>query len=62
MTKEFIINEAIRIFGSSRIAYGWLERVRPELDDKKPIDLLDTKRGREHVLTILGKIDGGVYS
>jgi putative toxin-antitoxin system antitoxin component (TIGR02293 family) len=62
MTKEFVINEAIRIFGSSRTAYGWLDRARPELDDKKPLDLLETEHGREHILAVLGRIEEGIYS
>lgn len=62
MTKEFVVNEAIRVFGSSRTAYGWLERERPELDNKKPIDFLNTEQGCEHIHTILWRIEHGVVS
>lgn len=58
-TKESVINRSVEVFGSLRIANGWLNLSLPELDGGKPADLLATWYGREHLLAILNAIACG---
>jgi len=41
---------------------AWLKDEIPALGEKKPIELLDTILGIEMVMTIIGRIEHGVYS
>lgn len=60
--KNKVIDYAVQVFGSMKTALGWLNTENPALDGKKPMDLLDTDRGCEHVLNILARIEHGVVS
>lgn len=55
-TKDTVMNKAVEVFGSLRIANSWMNLSLPELDGGKPLDLLDTDIGREHLMLILAAI------
>lgn len=50
------------IFGSKDAAVAWFDAEQPSLDYHRPIDLIETKTGREAVRQVLGRIEHGVYT
>jgi putative toxin-antitoxin system antitoxin component (TIGR02293 family) len=57
-----VIMYAEQIFQDKEEARSWLSRVNGALGDKKPIDLMDTEKGCNQVLEILGQIENQIYS
>lgn len=57
MTKQTVIDKAIQVFRSARIANSWLNTPSDALDGKKPIDLASTPRGLEHLMMILLRLE-----
>ncbi len=57
-----VIEKAVDTFGNIDRASGWFDAPNLALDGEKPIDLLYSEEGRHKVLTILGRIDYGLYS
>lgn len=53
---------AARVFEDDGIAREWLHCNVPALSSSRPIDLLDTFRGRQLVREVLGKIEHGEFS
>ena len=51
--KNKVIDKAVEVLGSRKTAMGWLNWAKPELDGKKPMDLLETENGCNLVLKIL---------
>ena len=53
---------AISVLGSQDAAERWLASPAIGLDDRKPIDLLQSSEGTDMVKTLLTRMDYGVYS
>jgi putative toxin-antitoxin system antitoxin component (TIGR02293 family) len=53
---------AIEVLENERKAMHWLRTPNRALQGAVPMTLLDTPAGKEEVLTILGRIEYGVYS
>ena len=56
-----ILAMAMAVFGSQEEAEEWLERPATGLDQRRPIDLLETPAGVELVETFLRRLEHGVY-
>ena len=52
----------IDVIGSKEYFAEWLQSPLPALDNKKPIDFLDTTFGIQMLNKILGRLEYGVYS
>jgi putative toxin-antitoxin system antitoxin component (TIGR02293 family) len=57
-----IISYAQEVMGDDEKANQWLRRPNRALDNRLPLDLLQTESGARIVETILGRIEHGVYS
>ena len=57
-----ILARAIEVLEDEHKATHWLTTPNRALDGVVPMTLLDTPEGKEEVLTILGRIEYGVYS
>lgn len=57
-----VLVRATDVLEDEAAARDWLSRPNKALGDVRPLELLDTDTGVEQVLTILGRIDYGVYS
>lgn len=62
MGADGVIAKAVEVFGSQEKAQAWLDRPNRALAGATPRSLFGTLEGREHVLTLLGRIEHGVYS
>ena len=54
--------EAESVLGAPDKAGQWLQKPNRALRGAVPLDLLDTSLGAEEVVTVLGRIEHGVYS
>jgi len=54
--------EAESVLGAADKAGQWLQKPNRALRGAAPLDLLDTYLGAEEVVTVLGRIEHGVYS
>ena len=57
-----VTGQAIDVFGSQEAAERWLAAPATGLDQRKPIDLLQSSEGTELVKTLLTRMDFGVYA
>jgi len=57
-----VYERTVEVLGEGGNAVQWLKASNMALGGAKPIDLLDTSPGIEMVITILGRIEYGVYS
>lgn len=57
-----VLRYAIQVFESDELAREWLKCEVPALSGSRPVDLLDTFKGREVVRQVLGKIEYGEFS
>lgn len=57
-----VMLRAVDVFGGRPQAQAWLDRPNRALSGAAPQSLLATPEGRERVLTILGRIEHGIYS
>jgi uncharacterized protein (DUF2384 family) len=57
MTKQRVIDKAVGLFQSARIANSWMNISMKELDGKKPVELLETETGRIHLYKILENLE-----
>jgi len=57
-----ITEQAIDVLGSKEAAEHWLSTPAIGLDQRRPIDLLQSSEGAELVKTLLIRMDYGVYS
>lgn len=53
---------ATKVFGSEEDAQAWMERPAIGLNQRRPIDVMETAEGREAVATYLVRIYFGVYT
>jgi len=56
-----ILAKATAVLGSQEEAEHWLERPALGLDQRRPIDLLETPAGAEIVAEFLDRLEYGVY-
>jgi putative toxin-antitoxin system antitoxin component (TIGR02293 family) len=57
-----ITEQAIDVLGSKEAAEHWLSTPAIALDQRRPIDLLQSSEGAELVKTLLTRMDYGVYA
>ncbi|MDX2188434.1 MAG: antitoxin Xre-like helix-turn-helix domain-containing protein [Bacteroidota bacterium] len=57
-----LIKKGKDVFGSIDIFRDWLYETNFALGNKKPIDLLSSSIGTRYVMTILNRIEWGIYS
>jgi putative toxin-antitoxin system antitoxin component (TIGR02293 family) len=57
-----VTEQAIDVLGSQEAAERWLATPALGLDERKPIDLLQSSEGTELVRTLLTRMDYGVYA
>ena len=57
-----VMARAESVLGSTDKAGQWLRKPNRALRGVAPVDLLDTDRGAQEVLAVLGRIEHGVYS
>ena len=57
-----ILAKATGVFGSQRDAEEWMERPATGLEQRRPIDLLETPAGAELVENFLERLEYGVYT
>ena len=53
--------EGARDFDTAKWLDHWIELPQPALGGRKPVDLLDTAKGVEAVVHLLGSIQSGAY-
>jgi putative toxin-antitoxin system antitoxin component (TIGR02293 family) len=58
--RDAIVAEAERIFGDPAKAHRWLSKPKWFLDEKTPIDVIDTASGFEKVKEMLVRIEYGM--
>ena len=56
-----VVMRGTEVLGSERSFETWLHSTLTSLDDRKPIDIMDTSIGTQLILNILGRIEHGVY-
>ncbi len=59
---EEIINRTAEVFGCKRKAIDWLVSPNRVLEYLAPIDVLEEDHGVKKILTILGRIEHGIFS
>lgn len=62
MDAEQVIAATVEVLGTEEKARRWMSRPNMAMGGEKPIDLLSTPEGRVDVLTILMRIEWGIYS
>ncbi|HET6420807.1 MAG TPA: antitoxin Xre/MbcA/ParS toxin-binding domain-containing protein [Geobacteraceae bacterium] len=62
MTVGRVYARAVEVFKTEERATRWLKSRILALGNARPLDLLDTSTGAGMVITILGRIEHGVYS
>ena len=55
-----VIARAIEVLGKEK-ALAWLRSPVPGLNDRRPLDIVDTVSGRQEVEEILGRIEHGIF-
>ena len=56
-----VIDLTLEIFGGDvKSAMRWLYKPTPALDNKAPIELIDTKKGIQKVMILLSKTEHGL--
>ena len=61
MNAEEIFLEAVEVFGSENSAKNWLGEPARALDHRRPCEVMQTKAGRQDVLTLLVQLEYCVY-
>ncbi len=63
-TAEIIWSRAVEVFGSEELAREWMNDPLPILDNETPWKLAESGNAmlQREVLTILGRIDYGMFS
>ena len=57
-----LFRRAVDVLGSDTLANQWLRTPVPALNNAPPLTLLDTPVGIQWVVTLLGRIEHGIYS
>lgn len=57
-----LLQRATEVFGDSKVAIEWLNEEIPSLGGRKPIEAFSkSDEDKDRVLTILGRIEAGVF-
>jgi putative toxin-antitoxin system antitoxin component (TIGR02293 family) len=56
-----LLSKAESVLGDRDIAMAWLNRPQMALDNRRPVDLMETTPGRQEVELLLDRLDHGVY-
>lgn len=56
-----LLAEAVRIFGSTAAASAWFAAPAIALEQRRPLELVDTPVGQDQIRVLLGQIRYGVY-
>ncbi|WP_133970805.1 antitoxin Xre/MbcA/ParS toxin-binding domain-containing protein [Pseudomonas sp. JV551A1] len=59
---ELIMHLATRVLGSRVLAAQWLHKPAIGLRHQVPCNILETRSGYQQVVTLLGRIEHGVYA
>lgn len=62
LTVALVYSKCVDVFGSEENSVSWLKSPVLALDNARPLDYLDTNAGAEMIMTLLGRIEYGVYS
>jgi putative toxin-antitoxin system antitoxin component (TIGR02293 family) len=62
LTIAIVYVKCLDIFGTEENSVAWLKSPIPALGNVKPLAYLDTNAGAEMIMTLLGRIEYGVYS
>jgi len=62
LTLARVYVKCLDIFESEENSVKWLKSPIPALGDARPLDYLDTNAGADMVMSLLGRIEYGVYS
>ena len=57
-----VLAKATEVMGSRELAEQWLEQPAMALDQRRPIDVMESSEGAAMVLTLLERIDYGVHT
>jgi putative toxin-antitoxin system antitoxin component (TIGR02293 family) len=60
--KAILLIRALEVFGDSDRAMQWMREENPALRNEQPIHVMQTDKGREEVMNILGRIEHGILS
>ncbi|MFA7061912.1 MAG: antitoxin Xre/MbcA/ParS toxin-binding domain-containing protein [Pedobacter sp.] len=62
LTVALVYSKCVDVFGSEENSVSWLKSPVYALGNARPLDYLDTNAGAEMIMTLLGRIEYGVYS
>ena len=62
LTLACVYAKCVEIFGTDEISARWLKSPVAALGNARPLDYLDTNAGAGMVMSLLGRIEYGVYS
>jgi len=62
LTIALVYGECLDVFGTEEVSVQWLKSPVPALGNSRPLDYLDTNAGADMVMTLLRRIDYGVFS
>jgi putative toxin-antitoxin system antitoxin component (TIGR02293 family) len=60
-TKDQILERTTHLWMESDLAQKWLHSPIPALDERRPIDLVETEAGRRELLPILERLEIGDF-
>lgn len=56
-----VFEKVTEVMGSGRAAIRWLNRKSIALNGRRSVDQLDTPEGVDELMTLLGRIEAGIY-
>jgi len=62
LTVALVYSKCVDVFGSEENSVTWLKSPISALGNARPLDYLDTNAGAEMIMTLLSRIEYGVYS
>jgi putative toxin-antitoxin system antitoxin component (TIGR02293 family) len=57
-----VFQEALALFGSEEATHYWLKHPVRGLSNKRPIDMLSTTEDTQVVISLIGRLEHGVFS
>lgn len=58
--EAFVLNRALEVIGNSNNALLWMGTPVRALEYATPVSLLGSRKGRQAVMTVLGRLEHGV--
>lgn len=62
LSLALVYSKGVEVFGSEENSVSWFQSPVCSLGNARPLDYLDTIVGAEMIITLLGRIEHGVYS